>query len=157
MIAAAFWWKASNGLRRARRSGGCRRFSHRRAYVPILESGSFRIAGRGAPPAPAELADAASLSSGDHDAELVRIDGRLLNQSLIGKTRTFTMELGGRIFTGRLDQAAGADRVRSIRDGSQLRLTGVLWMQTDQANRPFPTRFCCARRPISRCSSRLPG
>ena len=106
-------------------------------YAPILESGSFRIAGKGAPPAPAELADAASLSSGDHDAELVRIDGRLLNQSLIGKTHTFTLELGGRVFTGRLDQAAGADRVRSIRDGSQLRLTGVLWMQTDQANRPF--------------------
>jgi len=105
-------------------------------YAPILESGSFRKIGKGLPPAPAELADAASLSSGDHDAELVRIDGRLLNQSLIGKIRTFTMELGGRIFTGRLDQAAGAERVRSIRDGSQLRLTGVLWVQTDEASRP---------------------
>ena len=105
-------------------------------YSPILKNGDFRKIGKGRLPAPAVLTDTTSRSSTDRDAELVQIGGRLLHQSFIGKYCFLTMELGGRIFTGRLEERAGAERVRSIRNGSQLRLTGVWSVQMDEDRRP---------------------
>ena len=77
-------------------------FPHAGGYAPILQDGGFRKIGRGDPPALLDLTAATSLS-GDHDAELVKIDGRLLDQSVRGTTRVFTLQLG--TFTFKIGRA----------------------------------------------------
>ena len=78
-------------------------------YAPILQDGGFRKIGRRGPPAPLDLTAATSLS-GDHDAELVKINGRLLDQSVRGENRVFTLQLGTFTFTAQLPEHAVTDR-----------------------------------------------
>src|ERR1019366_4253333 len=104
-------------------------------YAPILRDGGFRKIGRRGPPQPFDLTAAASLS-GDHDAELVKIDGRLLHQFVRGGNRVFTLQLGTFTFTAQLPEQAVTDQVRSIRAGSQLQILGVWSVETDEYRRP---------------------
>ena len=108
-------------------------------YAPILQDGGFRKIGRGDPPALLDLTAATSLS-GDHDAELVKIDGRLLDQSVRGTTRVFTLQLGTFTFTAQLPERAVTPEARSIRDGSQLQVLGVWSVETDEYRRPTSYR-----------------
>ena len=108
-------------------------------YAPILQDGGFRKIGRGDPPSHLDLTAATSLS-GDHDAELVKINGRLLDQSVRGTTRVFTLQLGTFTFTARLPERAVTPEARSIRDGSQLQILGVWSVETDEYRRPTSYR-----------------
>jgi signal transduction histidine kinase/DNA-binding response OmpR family regulator len=108
-------------------------------YAPILQDGGFRKIGQRRLPAPRDLTAATSLS-GDHDAELVKINGRLLGQSVSGGKRVFTLQLGTFIFTAHLQEHAVTDRVRSIRDGSQLQILGVWSIEADEYRRPTAYR-----------------
>lgn len=108
-------------------------------YAPILQDGGFRKIGKGRLPLPRDLSRAANLSI-DYDAEFVKINGRLLDQSQRVGYRTLTMQLGSLIFTGRLEEKAVTDRVRAIREGSQLQLTGVWSVETDEYHRPAACR-----------------
>ena len=108
-------------------------------YAPILQDGGFRKIGQRRPPAPLDLTAATSLS-GDHDAELVKINGRLLDQSVRGAIRVFTLQLGTVTFAARLSESAANDHVRSIRDGSQLQLLGVWSVETDEYRHPTSYR-----------------
>ncbi len=114
-------------------------------YAPILEDGGFRKIGQRVPPAPLDLTAATSLS-GDHDAELVKINGRLLDQSLGGGNRIFTLQLGTFTFTARLPEDAVTKELRSIRDDSQLQIMGVWSVETDEYRRPTAYRVLL-RRP----------
>ena len=62
-------------------------------YAPILEDGSFRKLSRGSVPVPVDLTGVGSLSA-DYDAKLVIIDGKLLDQSVRGGDRNFTLQHG---------------------------------------------------------------
>jgi PAS domain S-box-containing protein len=113
-------------------------FPHSGGYAPILQDGGFRKIGRRDPPAPLDLT--ATSLSGDHDAELVKINGRLLDQSLHGSTRVFTLQLGTFTFTAQLPEHAVTPEARSIRDGSQLQVLGVWSIETDEYRRPTSFR-----------------
>ena len=104
-------------------------------YAPILRDGGFRKIGRRGPPVPVDLTASTSLS-GDHDAELVKIDGRLLDQFVRGGDRVFTLQLGTFTFIAQLPEQAVTDQVRSIRAGSQLQILGVWSVETDEYRRP---------------------
>ncbi len=104
-------------------------------YAPVLEDGGFRKIGRRSLPAPLNLTAAVGLS-GDHDAELVKINGRLLDHFVRGKRRIFTLQLGTFTFTARLPENAVTDQLRSIRDGSQLQILGVWSVETDEYRHP---------------------
>jgi two-component system sensor histidine kinase/response regulator len=110
-------------------------------YAPILLNGSFRKIGKGRLPTPRHISSAANLSV-DYDAELVKISGRLLDQSQSAGYHIFTMQLDGFSFSfaGRLEERAVTDRLRSIREGSQLQLTGVWSVETDERHRPASYR-----------------
>jgi signal transduction histidine kinase/PleD family two-component response regulator len=108
-------------------------------YAPILQDGSFRKIGRRSPPAPLDLTGTTSLS-GDHDAELVKTNGRLLDQFVRGANRIFTLQLGTLIFTAQLPERDVTDQARSILEGSQLQLQGVLSVETDEYRRPTSYR-----------------
>src|SRR5450432_1801532 len=109
------------------------------SYAPILQDGGFRKIGPGIPPAPLDLTAANSLS-GDHDAELVKINGHLLGQSVRGEKRVFTLQLGAFTYTAQVLEHGVTDQVRSIRDGSQLQLLGVWSVETDEYRRPTAYR-----------------
>gem|GEM_PF-850339 len=108
-------------------------------YAPILQNGSFRKIGKGRLPTPRYVSAAAN-SSIDYDAELVKINGRLLDQSQSAGYRILTMQLGSFTFTSRLEEKAVTDRVRGIREGGQLQLTGVWSVETDEHHRPAAYR-----------------
>jgi signal transduction histidine kinase/DNA-binding response OmpR family regulator len=103
-------------------------------YAPILQDCGFRKIGRRRLPVPLDLAAGTSL--GDHDAELVRITGRLLDQSVRGADRVFTLQLGTFAITARLREHDVTDQIRSIREGSQLQIVGVWSVETDEYRHP---------------------
>ena len=108
-------------------------------YAPILQDGDFRQSGERRRPPPLDLT-AATVLSDDHDAEFVKINGTLLDQTTSGEFRILTMRLGGFTFTGRAEEKTMDDRVRSIRAGSRLQMLGVWSVETDEYRRPTAYR-----------------
>ena len=104
-------------------------------YAPILEDGDFQVRGKAPLPAPLELT-ATNSAGGQHDAEYVRIDGVLLDQSERAGYRVLTLQREGLTFTAQLDRKNVTNRSRSFEGGSYLRLTGVWSVETDQYRRP---------------------
>jgi signal transduction histidine kinase/CheY-like chemotaxis protein len=108
-------------------------------YAPILQDGELRRVGERRLTQPLDLTAATSLSD-DHDAELVKINGTLLDQTSRGEYRILTMRLGSFTFSGRAEEKTIDDRVRSIRAGSRLQLLGVWSVETDEYRRPTAYR-----------------
>jgi len=104
-------------------------------YAPILEDGDFRVRGKAALPTPRELT-AANGASAQHDAEIVRIDATLIDQSEHGHFKVLTLQQGNLTFTALLENAG---RFGTFENGSYLRLTGVWSVETDRYRRP--TKF----------------
>jgi signal transduction histidine kinase/DNA-binding response OmpR family regulator len=109
-------------------------------YAPILQDGVYRVLGKSRLPAPIYLARDAGLS-GDHDAELVKIDGRLLDQSERGGYHVFTVQHANFTFTGQLENNALTSQIRSIRNGSLISTIGVWSVETDEYWRPIAYRL----------------
>lgn len=109
-------------------------------YAPILQDGSFRVRGKGFLPKPVNIAPTSSLS-GDHDAELVRIEGRLLDQSERGGYQVLTVQHANFTFTAQIEKQSATSRIRSIRNGSLLSITGVWAVETDEYRRPTAYRM----------------
>ena len=109
-------------------------------YAPILQNGNFRKTGHGPPPKPLELA-ASGEPPEQHDAELVRIRGRLLDQSDREDFRVLTMEGDGLTFVARLPGGAVPHWVRDLRNGSRLRLTGVWSVESAEERQPAAYRL----------------
>jgi len=109
-------------------------------YAPVLEDGGFRRLGpSAAAPAPVDLTHATSLT-GDHDAELIQIQGRLLGHSMQGDDLVLAMETNGATFAALLSNNRSYTRVRSIPIGSRLKITGVGSIETDELRRPTSFR-----------------
>ena len=109
-------------------------------YAPVLEDGDFRrLAGAAAAPSPVDLTNATSLT-GDHDAELIRIEGRLLGHSMQGDDLVLGMETNGATFTAVLSDNRSSARLRLIPLRGRLRLTGVWSIETDEFRRPTSFR-----------------
>ena len=108
-------------------------------YAPILDDGEARKIGTRALPKPLDLMWAGGMS-GDQDAELVRMRGRLLDRSVRGDDLVLTMETEGSPFTALVDKAIADPWVRSIPIGSRLELTGVWSIETDEYRRPTAFR-----------------
>jgi signal transduction histidine kinase/CheY-like chemotaxis protein len=107
-------------------------------YAPVLENGEFREIGPGTLPVPIDLTGAPSLSS-DHNSELVKVGGRLINQSMRGEDLVLTLQMGSFSYTASLESSAAGAAMRSIPLGSHLQVTGV-W-STDADEYRMPTGF----------------
>jgi signal transduction histidine kinase/CheY-like chemotaxis protein len=108
-------------------------------YVPVLQDGEFRKIGTGPLPAPVAIGE--DISAGDHNAELVTIGGLLLDQSQRAGYRILTMQRGNSIFVGQMANKDATPWVRSIRNGSQLRLAGVWSVEMDEKGKPAAYRI----------------
>ena len=108
-------------------------------YAPILEDGIVRRAETGLLPAPFDITEKI-ISSNDHDAQLVRISGLVIDHSDHGRDHVLTMQVGELTFTGRLPIQGDEGRIDGIRMGSRLQLTGVWSVETDEYRRPVAYR-----------------
>jgi signal transduction histidine kinase/CheY-like chemotaxis protein len=100
-------------------------------YVPVLQDGDFRKIGKGSLPIPVDIGD--NPSSSDRDAELVSVDGFLLDQSQRPGRRILTMQHGSFIFAAEIGDRDAAPGVVAIRNGSRLRLVGI-WSSESNGN-----------------------
>ncbi|HLM97933.1 MAG TPA: ATP-binding protein [Bryobacteraceae bacterium] len=100
-------------------------------YAPVLENGQYRKLGPGLLPEPIDLTHNSSLSA-DQDAELVKIQGTLIDQSMRGNFIVLTMQLGSFTFTARANQKAAGEALRPIPVGSRVQTTGVWSVETDE-------------------------
>jgi len=104
-------------------------------YAPTLQDGQFRKIGRGRMPTPIDLTHVTNLN-GDPDAQLIKVQGQLLDKSSRGDIFVLTLQMGSFTFTALLDKSAVTDQVKAIREGSQLQLTGVWSVETDEYRKP---------------------
>jgi PAS domain S-box-containing protein len=104
-----------------------------------LQDGDFRKIGKGALPAPVAMDGDVDVSA--HDAELVTVHGLLLDQARHAEDQVLTMQRGSVIFSGQIAWREVTARIRSLRNGSLLQLTGVWSVETDENGRPAAYRL----------------
>jgi len=108
-------------------------FLGRQGGQRVLREAALRSTGRGAPPQPKPLANAAEAEP-DLDGHLVTLEGTLLEQSTVRGQRRWTLQTENAFFEAHLDSAApGAESIEPA--GSQLALTGVYVVNFDEEGR----------------------
>ncbi|MGB8493160.1 MAG: response regulator [Candidatus Acidiferrum sp.] len=95
-------------------------------FAPTLENASFRRSGAGSR-VPALPTTAQRAMTGDHDAELVQIQGRLVDLDRAAKNPTLSLSSGGILFPAVL--LSGSSDMPTWRPGSDLLLNGVCLVQ----------------------------
>jgi len=101
-----------------------------------IQDAIFRRLGK-APLPPPLLIRAKDALAGDHESDLVRIDGRLIEQNRTGDQYTFLLNAGGSVFSAILPAEAADEALEGLRPGSRLQLTGVCTIPETQATRHF--------------------
>jgi len=101
---------------------------------PLLEDATFRLIGRGPEPDPIPVT-AEQLFEGDYDSELVSIEADLLEESLLPGAQTLILRDGNFTFNAAMAADAPDDRLRSLRAGSRLQVTGICLAQKDENGR----------------------
>ena len=109
-------------------------------YAPVLDDGAFRrLAPDAGAPTPVDLTRGAGLSS-DHDAELIRIQGKLLGHSVEGDDLVLALDRNGATFSAVLPYSRSSARMRSLPVGTLLKVTGVWSIEADEFRRPTSFR-----------------
>jgi len=115
-------------------------------YAPVLEDGQFRKIGSGAVPAPISVSSARAAPVGAPaftpapDARLVRIKGRVIDESIRGGDFVLMMQGEGLTFKALLEHEAADKNVQSIPIGSLLEVTGVWVVETNEYREPLAFR-----------------
>jgi signal transduction histidine kinase/CheY-like chemotaxis protein len=93
-------------------------------YKPTLTDATFRAAGRGQPVAPDPVTGEQAFR-GDHDSQLVRIQGQLIGRDLAAKNPTLVLSSGNFVFIAVLPGEGNGSEVNAWQEGSELGLTGI--------------------------------
>jgi signal transduction histidine kinase/CheY-like chemotaxis protein len=99
-------------------------------YKPTLTDATFRVAGSGQPVTPDSITGEQAFR-GDHDSQLVRIQGQLIGRDLAAKNPTLVLSSGNFVFTAVLPGDGNGGEVKAWREGSKLGLTGICSVQAD--------------------------
>jgi signal transduction histidine kinase/CheY-like chemotaxis protein len=110
-------------------------FLARGEYTDVLEDAVFRSLGSG-PALTPKSAGPEDLLTGNYDAALVRVEGRLLGRSQWAGGQVLALQSGRQGFDAEIDTAHAAEALASLRDGSRLELTGICKVEADQARVP---------------------
>jgi PAS domain S-box-containing protein len=118
-------------------------FSAPGAYSPQLRAAIFRDIGRGSTPAPIPLrawqvirTNADGFLTSPYDALLVRLRGHLVERISGMNQEVLAMRDGDQLFRAYLPKAPGSDGLSGLRIGSDLELTGVASIQSDESREP---------------------
>jgi hypothetical protein len=89
-----------------------------------LEDAIYRRVGTSVSPVPLKL-NADEALTGQHDADLVRIEAHLLNRVKHGDEQLMVLQGGNSIFNAYLADSTALDMLASLRNGSRVALTGI--------------------------------
>ncbi len=104
-------------------------------YAPVLRNALFRKVGRGAAPQPRAV-DAKLVLDGDHDAELITVEGTYVDYTERNDEEVLTMRAGNRVFEAWVPRPQGAPGLRALRRDSILRLTGICVVEVNENHVP---------------------
>ncbi len=93
-------------------------------YSPLLQDVSYRRIGDGPPPEPVLLTEEQALN-GDHDADLVTMEGQLLDSYQGGDDRIFVLQSDRVVFNAYLARADERHPLPIPANGCRLKLTGI--------------------------------
>jgi len=99
------------------------------AFSPILRRALVRRVQSGPSPNP-ERITAQDAMKGDFDAQLVQMDGKLIDRVVRPEAEVLTLESGETIFSAILPKTGGPPR---LEPGAVLRLTGICAVEVDQS------------------------
>ena len=105
-------------------------------YTPILEDAAVRRVGRGPVAAPVRVWTR-ELMGGDYDAELVRVEGRLLHHQRNAQDHVLVISMDGSAFPAALPLSREDAKLNGLRDGTTLELVGLCLIQVDEATGAF--------------------
>lgn len=100
-------------------------------YSPILEDAVVRRVGVGAAPVPVSVSAEQALT-GNFDAQVVRIEGRLLDRTHVAGEQILALQEASTMFTATVSALRYDNMLASLPAGSRLQLTGVCVAQGDQ-------------------------
>ena len=109
-------------------------------YTPILEDAIFRKIARGLPPQPVPIGVAQALD-GSFDAELVRLEGRLVNITGPANDPVLVFQSHTTIFEVQMRGAEPEARLPKLAVGSRVQLTGICSVNVDENRRPQSFRL----------------
>jgi signal transduction histidine kinase/CheY-like chemotaxis protein len=104
-------------------------------YSPVLQQPMVRRLGTLPLPDPVPIRPDTALTGGP-DAELVRIEGRLLGRSTTSHDYMLLLSAGGFTFNAVLPKAKLLPAVASLREGSLIDLTGICSLEVQEDRRP---------------------
>jgi PAS domain S-box-containing protein len=100
-------------------------------YSLMLEDAVFRP-GFGGPTVAATSVTAKDALKGEHDGQLIRIAGKLVNQDVTSSDPTLVMSSGGMLFFAVLPGGTNPAEISAWHPGSELELTGICAMEVDK-------------------------
>lgn len=100
------------------------------AYSPVLEDAVSRTLDATEVPPPLVLA-AVDTMHGELDAMPVRTEARLVDHGLQGSDYILTLQSGERLYNAYVENGEASGKIRGLRNGSLLQLTGVYSVQTE--------------------------
>ncbi len=105
-------------------------------FAQTIQDAIFRRLGAAPLPTPRLISPKEALT-GDHDGDLVRIEGRLIEQNRTTDQYTFLLNAGGAVFSAILPSDTADQSLEDLRAGSRLQLTGVCTIPETQATRHY--------------------
>jgi PAS domain S-box-containing protein len=117
-------------------------------YTPELQDAIYRRIGKAPAPQPVFVTAAETLKGEmynfhfcNHDAELIRVKGRLMGSSTNQGDQVLLLQDGNTVFEARLPKMEGPNELATLREGSQLEVTGVATMEVDENGIPITFRL----------------
>ncbi|HZZ38591.1 MAG TPA: diguanylate cyclase, partial [Acidobacteriaceae bacterium] len=99
-------------------------------YSPVITDAEFRLLGHAGAAVPKKVT-AESVLQGHQDSMLVTLEGRLLTSLKTSTRESLVLQSGMRTFTAQLDTSDQGLNPLPLKEGSVLRLTGVVSTQVD--------------------------
>jgi PAS domain S-box-containing protein len=109
-------------------------------FTPILREGAFRILKSGSPPLAKPLS-AESVLRGEHNAQLVQVEGRLIDSVPALAAPEFLVQDGAVLFQVATEVSANSSQFDSVQAGSVLRLTGICHILAGESRQPKSFRL----------------
>jgi diguanylate cyclase (GGDEF)-like protein len=107
-------------------------FARAEGSAPTLTDAVFRSAGSSrAAPETATPVTAEQALLGQHESDLIQIDGKLISRDLASTDTTLLLSSGKYIFKAILPQGLGGPEEKTWKNGSVLRVTGICSVQLD--------------------------
>ena len=99
-------------------------------YIPILEDATVEVSGHGHAPTPIAVDLASLLGAPEkYDYVLVRLEANLINLISGPSQQTLVLEASNSIVAADIANGQGNETIKTLRDGSQLGLTGIFIAQ----------------------------